>query len=136
MNHRYNLRCNVRSLWDLWLFGNTVENIAPYRMLHVWDLGTKTDSSLLSKAAKVIQKLEQIATERDPTIQLRQLTTATSRAVFAAAFDALSILISTRESIEDIDRRHYGESSYLTIYDLINKLKNKTQSQALLILLI
>ncbi len=101
-------------------------------MLHVWDLGTKADSSLLSRGAKVIQKLEQIATERDPTIQLRHLTVAASRTVFAAAFDALNILISTRESIEDIDRRHYGESSYLTIYDLINKLKKRTQSQALL----
>ena len=101
-------------------------------MLHVWDLGTKTDSSLLSKGAKVIQKLEEIATARQPGLQLRQLSVAASRAVFAAAFDALSILISTSASLEDIDRRHYGESSYLTLYDLIGKLKKRTLAEAAL----
>lgn len=121
----------MRSLWDLWWFGNTSENMAPYRMLHVWDLSTRSDSSLSSRGAKVIEKLEQIAKESDTSIQLRNLNVSDSRVVFATAFDALCLSLSTNAAIEQIDRRHYGESSYLTIYDLINKLKKRTLSQAL-----
>ena len=105
--------------------------MAPYRMLHVWDLGTRSDSSRSSKGAKVIEKLEEIAKATDSTIVLRNLNISDSRVVFATAFDALCISFSTNAAIEQIDRRHYGESSYLTIYDLINKLKKRTLSQAL-----
>lgn len=123
-------RCNVRSIWDLWWFGNTSENIAPYRMLHVWDLGTPADSSLLSRGSKVLQKLEQLAKEANPALQLRSLNITESRAVFSSAFDALCLPLRSDLTAEQVDRRHYGESSYLTFYDLINKTKKRNLAQA------
>ena len=121
----------MRAMWDLWHHGITKDRIAPYRMLRVWDLVSKGDAALLSKAKIVIEKLESIARESGLSLQSRQMNIADSRVVFATAFDALSILISGNANIEIVDRKHYGETSYITMYDLINKLKKRTLSQAM-----
>lgn len=121
----------MRSMWDLWLFGVVNDKIAPYRMLQGFDLSGKGDSVLLTKAKIVMEKLETIARERDPSLHLRHLNVTDSRLVFASAFNALSIAISGNSAIDVVDRRHYGETSYLTMYDLINKLKKRTISQVL-----
>ena len=88
--------------------------MAPYRMLHVWDLGTRADSSLLSRGAKVIERLEEIFRESNSEVQLRQLSIVESRQFFATAFDSLCSSLSSGATLEQIDRRHYGDSSYLT----------------------
>lgn len=120
------LRCNVQTLRDLWWHGDQTRNIAPYRKLHTFDL-TKADSrSHLSKAGRVMAAMEKIVTDEDATVILRKLGITESRLKFASAFDSLCASFSPLSPIEDIDRRRYGDSSYITFYDLIVRLKKRT----------
>lgn len=121
-------RCSVRAMWDLWYFGWEDKNMAPYRLLHVWDLDAKGDKGNLSKAAKVMEKLSMIAVENTPGVNLKSMNITDSRKMFASSFDTLCSTLSRGASIQDIDRKHYGDSSYITFYDLI--LKNKKRSLA------
>jgi hypothetical protein len=41
--YRLHNRCSVRVMWDLWYYGWEDQRMAPYRMLHVWDLDDKGD---------------------------------------------------------------------------------------------
>ena len=121
-------RCSVRVMWDLWYYGWEDQKMAPYRLLHVWDLDEKGDKVYLSKATKVMEKLSVIAVEHAPGVSLRNLSISESRKIFASSFDKLCNILSRGASIEDIDRKHYGEASYITFYDMI--LKNKKRSIA------
>ena len=124
------IRCNVRTLWDLWYFGQEASNVAPYRQLHAWDLDTKADRAMLSKAVKVMEKLSSIAVERSPTIILRDLSINDSRQIFAISFNTLCMTLTGGALAQDIDRRHFGDSSYVTFYDMILKHKKRTHAQA------
>ena len=118
-------------MWDLWYHGVTKDCIAPYRMLHNWDLVGKGDAALLSKAKIVMEKLEAIARNRHTASQLRQMNIVESRVAFAAAFNELVISVSGNANVEVVDRKHYGSTSYITMYDLVNKLKKRSLTQAM-----
>ena len=120
----------MRTLWDLWYFGQEASNVAPYRLLHVWDLDTKADRAMLSKAAKVMERLSFIAVERTATLILRDLNINNSRVEFAIAFNTLCLTLTGGALAQDIDRRHFGDSSYVTFYDMILRHKKRTHSQA------
>jgi hypothetical protein len=103
-------------------------NIAPYRMLHTFDL-KKTDHAQLSKAARVIATLESLLPVENPPVMLRKLGIADSRIKFAAAFDALCLSLTPAASVAEVDKKRYGETSYVTFYDLIVKQKKRTLAQ-------
>ena len=120
----------MRTLWDLWYFGHEADSIQPYRLLHVWDLDVKGDRALLSKAAKVMEKLSLIAAERTPNLILRDLSVNNSREEFVASFNTLCLTLCRGTQLQDIDRRNYGDSSYITFYDMILKDRKRSLAEA------
>ena len=97
-------------------------------MLHSFDL-RKADHAQLSKAARVISTLEKLLPVENPPVILRKLGITDSRVKFAAAFDALCLSLTPAATVEEIDKKRYGESSYVTFYDLIVKQNKRTLSQ-------
>lgn len=97
-------------------------------MLHSFDL-KKTDHAQLSKAARVIATLEKLVPVENPPVILRKLGIVDSRLKFAAAFNALCLSIVPSASVEEIDKKRYGDTSYVTFYDIIVKQKKRTLSQ-------
>ena len=96
-------RCNVRTLWDLWWFGDTSLNIAPYRMIRSFDLTKPEYRVFLSKAAKVIKSLEALAVENS---NINRLSIIDSRALFSTTFNALCLSFHPTFTLEQLDRRH------------------------------
>lgn len=119
----------MRTLWDLWWHGDKTLNIAPYRMLHTFDLTKKENRSHLSKAGRVMAVMEKIVKDDDGTVVLKKLGIVESRLKFASAFDSLCASFSPLSPIEEIDRRRYGDSSYITFYDIIVRLKKRTLAE-------
>jgi hypothetical protein len=122
-------RCDVRSLWDLWWFGDLSANVTPYRKFHSFDLSSKEARALMSKASKVMGTLEEIAKLNNPAVNLPQLPMIENRAVFAVIFNTLCQSFAPTLTIDEIDRRHYGTKSYVTFYDLISKSKKRNLEQ-------
>jgi hypothetical protein len=106
------------------------QRMAPYRLLHVWDLDNKGDRVYLSKATKVMETLSVIAMENAPGVSLKKMSIGESRKIFANSFDKLCLILSRGASMQDIDRKHYGEASYMTFYDMILKNKKRTLADA------
>jgi hypothetical protein len=52
--------CTTRNLWDLWWFGNPVKNMAPYRTHTSMEYVPKKFLSYLSRARKVMEKIESL----------------------------------------------------------------------------
>lgn len=104
--------------------------MAPYRLLHVWDFDVLGDKAFLSKAAGVMKKLSTIAIEKKPDLTLRDMSISESREVFASSFDTLCMTLTRGADNQDIDRRHYGDSSYVTFYDMISLHKKRTLAEA------
>ena len=123
------VRCNVRTLWDLWWHGDQTRNIAPYRMLHTFDLTKPEYRSHLSKAGRVMAAMEESVKNEDATVVLKKLGVAESRLKFASDFDFLCASFSPQSPIEEMDRRRYGDSSYITFYELVVRLKKRTLAQ-------
>jgi hypothetical protein len=96
----------------------------------VWDLEVTGDRALVSKAAKVMEKLSMIAIARTPNLVLRDLSINDSREEFAAAFNTLCHSLSRATLLQDIDRRNYGDSSYITFYDMILKDRKRSLAEA------
>ena len=104
-------------------------NIGPYRLIHSFDLTTADYRTLLSKALKIMTTLEDLAKSNNAGIILRQLNIIDSRRIFGTTFDILCRSFHPALTDEEIERRHYGESSYVTFYDLIRKLKKRNHQQ-------
>ena len=124
-------RCNVRSLWDLWWFGDLSGNVTPYRKFRSFDLATKEARALMSKATRVMETLEKLAKVDNASINLGQLSMIESRDVFATTFLAVCHSFHTAPvlPLEELDKRHYGTKSYLTFYDLIGNLRKRNLEQ-------
>ena len=117
-------RCNVLVLSDLWYFGNPSRNMAPYRMHKSSDYENHKDASYLSRARKVLEKIESLVQDSEgPDFKFSNLTINESRIKFAVGFDKLCIWLSPNLSQEEIDRKHYGSAMFLSFYDRINKRK-------------
>ena len=125
------IRCNVRSLWDLWWFGDLSGNVTPYRKFRSFDLATKEARSLMSKATRVMETLEKLAKVDNPSINLMQLSMIESRNVFATTFLTVCNSFHTAPvlMLEELDKRHYGTKSYVTFYDLIGNLRKRNLEQ-------
>jgi hypothetical protein len=97
-------------------------------MFHTFDVRA-VDRSNLSKAVQVMKALETLVVAENPSIILRKLNVTESRNKFAIAFNALCVSFSPSASLEEIDRRRYGDAHYTTFYDLIVKTKKRKVSE-------
>jgi hypothetical protein len=77
-----------------------------------------------------MEKLSVIAMENAPGLSLKNMSISESRKIFANLFDKLCFIFSRGASMQDIDRKHYGEESYITFYDMILKNKKRTLADA------
>ena len=111
--------CTVRSLWDLWWYGNTSRNMAPYRTQKAVDYVEKRFLSYLSRARKVMKKIEALLKEKDNSLDLSRLNITESRVKFAAGFDELCAWLSPEINMQQLDMRHYGDAMYVSFYDRI-----------------
>ena len=60
----------MRQQWTLWHFGNRVENIAPHKLIsNHMDLGNQKKKMNMSKIRVVMEKLCQLATIKEVTLQ-------------------------------------------------------------------
>ena len=119
----------MRSLWDLWWFGDLSANVTPYRKFRSFDLATKEARALMSKATRVMDTLEELAKVDNSVINLGQLSMIDSRAVFASTFHTVCQSFVPDLTLEQLDRRHYGTKSYVTFYDLIPSKKKRNLAQ-------
>ena len=117
--------CTTRSLWDLWWFGNTSQNMAPYRTHTALDYRPKKYLSYLSRARKVIEKIESLLTAKYENLNLSRMNITDGRAKFAIGFHELCVWLSPELSIVELDSRHYGDAMYLSFYDRILKKRKR-----------
>lgn len=121
--HAYS--CTVRSLWDLWWFGNAAKNMAPYRTHSALDYTAKRFLSYLSRARTVMKKIESFLKTKYENLNLSLISITESREKFAIGFDDLCVWISPEMSIAQLDMRHYGDAMYVSFYDRILKQQKK-----------
>ena len=106
---------DVKTIWDLWWYGDISKRIRPYHFIKAFDLQTKVESSALSKARKVISRIEQVGRTEPGGKVVSQMTKTESDEFFTRSF-----LLLTAE----LGRSHQvaiGELSYITVYDLIQR---------------
>lgn len=97
-------------------------------MFHTFDVRA-VDRCNLSKALQVMKALENLVVADNPAIIIRKLNVTESRSKFAIAFNALCLSFDPSATLEEIDRRRYGDANYTTFYDLIVKQKKRSLSQ-------
>jgi hypothetical protein len=121
--------CTTRNLWDLWWFGNPIRNMAPYRTHTPMDYVPKKFLSYLSRARKVMEKIESLLEEKYENLNLSRMNITDSRMKFAIGFDALCVWLSPELSIIELDLRHYGDAMYVSFYERLLKKRKRDASQ-------
>jgi hypothetical protein len=98
--------------------------MVPYKMHSSFDYETQKEVSYLTRARKVMEKIESLVQDSEgPGFKFSSLTITESRIKFAAGFDKLCIWLSPNLSQEELDYRHYGDAMFVSFYDRINKRK-------------
>ena len=123
--YRFNHRCTVRSLWDLWWFGDVSRNMAPFKTHTSYDYETKRHLSYLSRARSVMKLIESLLKADDSNLNLSALSITQSRAKFATGFDKLCRHLSPDLSEQQIDMRHYGDAMYVSFYERMLRHEKK-----------
>jgi hypothetical protein len=93
--------------------------MAPYRTHKAVDYVEKRFLSYLSRARKVMKKIEALLKEKDNSLDLSRLNITESRVKFAAGFDELCAWLSPEMNMQQLDMRHYGDAMYVSFYDRI-----------------
>ena len=109
-------RCTVRVLWDLWWFGDASKNMGPFSSHISSDYVIRRHQSYLSGARVVINKIEALLKVKEPNLVLKILHITEIRAKFSSGFDDLCSYLSLGQTIEELDRRHYGDAMYVSFY--------------------
>ena len=127
-------KCSVSNLWDLWCFGMTGANDAPFRKLlptHI-QCGTVkevgTQKTYLSKAKTVICSLLETAMESgdyDKKSDIFNLSYEASRQLFNKCFITLCMRGYHIANEVLLDQMRVGEVTYLTFYDVLTKPNRK-----------
>ena len=86
-------------------------------MIRTFDLAQQY-RSFYSKAAKVMESLQALA---DDGTKFNRLSIIESRAIFSKTFHALCSSFHPTLTLVELDRKHYGDTKYVTFYDLISK---------------
>ena len=105
--------------------------MAPYRTHTALDYVPKRFLSYLSRARKVMKKIESLLTAKYDNLNLSRMNMTDSRTKFAAGFDELCCWLSPELSIVELDLKHYGDAMYLSFYDSILKDRKKRKLAAI-----
>lgn len=118
----------VSIAWDLFYFGRTGLNEAPYRKLMPMNIKTgteseiKTQKSYMSKAVKVIKAVAETAVIRrdiSKESDLFKMNYENSRLVFRSSFQELSKRVYNVQDDAELDRMRITDVTYLRFYDLL-----------------
>jgi hypothetical protein len=101
--------------------------MAPYWTHTALDYIPKRFLSYLSRARKVMGKIESLLTARYDNLNLLRLNMTDT----AAGFDELCCWLSPELSIDERDLRHYGDAMYLSFYGRILKERKKRKLAAI-----
>lgn len=99
--------------------------MAPYKSHSAEDYENKKHGSYLSRARRVMEKIESLVKESEPNFKFSKLSIGESRVKFAAGFDKLCSWLSPDASQAELDIRHYGDAMYVSFYDRILKESKK-----------
>jgi hypothetical protein len=105
--------------------------MAPYRTHTALDYVPKRFLSDLSRARKVMEKIESLLTAKYDNLNLSRMNMTDSRTKFAAGFDELCCWLSPELIIVELDLKHYGDAMYLSFYDRILKDRIKRKLAAI-----
>ena len=118
-------KCTVKQLWDLYWVGQPFEQIAPYCCLKPWDMPTMLCKGLLSKARSMIKSL---LVDKDGTpiedSDVERLSINGRDALFESNFVVLCKDAFGEMTVEEFDRRHFGEHKFSTVYDKLTSVAN------------
>ena len=107
-------------MWDLYWAGNPSEGYAPYRKLRGFDLTTKKDRVLLSKAKTVVKCIaEQHPHHVLTASQIMELNTHDRDQYFEQAFVQLFKSYYPNQDLELMEQYRVGQLSYATFYDAL-----------------
>lgn len=81
----------------------------------------------------MIKKIEALLKVKEPDLELSTLHITAIRAKFATGFDDLCSYLSPGHTIEELDRRHYGDAMYVSFYERLLKQQKKRKLDALAI---
>jgi hypothetical protein len=99
--------------------------MAPYRTHTALDYVEKRFLSYLSRARKVMKKIQALLKAKDENLDLSRLNITESRVKFAAGFDDLCAWLSPEMNMQQLDMRHYGDAMYVSFYDRILRQEKK-----------
>lgn len=94
------------------------------------DYVIRRHQSYLSRARVVINKIEALLKVKEPNLVLKTLHITKIRAKFASGFDDLCSYLSLGQTIEELDRRHYGDAMYVSFYERLLKQQKKRKLDA------
>lgn len=99
--------------------------MAPYKVHAQLDYEDNKSQSYLSRARKVMEKIECFVKETEPNFKFSRVNIVESRVKFAEGFDRLCNWLSPDLSQVEIDYRHYGDAMFVSFYDRILKETKK-----------
>ena len=78
----------------------------------------------------MIKKIEALLKVKEPDLELSMLHITVIRAKFAAGFDDLCSYLSPGQTIEELDKRHYGDAMYVSFFERLLKQQKKRKFDA------
>jgi hypothetical protein len=114
---RFPTTVDVKTLWELWWYGDKPKRIRPFRHIKSFDLTESRDNSAFCKAKKVIHSLESIGRRQGVFSgnSLSDMNKIENDRGFSHSYVRLLEFIGRgRQPAE-------GELSYITVYDLLQK---------------
>jgi hypothetical protein len=114
---RFPITVDVKTLWELWWYGDKPKRIRPYRHIKSFDLVGNKDVSAFCKAKKVINSIEAIGRRKGvfSGTSLGEMSKVDNDRGFSVSFVHLLEVLGRGKSVGE------GELSYITLYDLIQK---------------
>jgi len=114
-------------LWGLWYYGDKSMNVKPYRFIHTDELSDSNSKIQLSRAKKVILRLEDIAVEEGfiaSKQRLYAMEQSESFDVFHKSFDVLvnaGAATVNESNLKTTSKKKPLDLLFSTIYDLYTK---------------
>jgi hypothetical protein len=118
-------KCTVKQLWDLYWVGQPFQQIAPYCCLRPSDMPTVQCKGLLSKARNMIKFLL-VDEDGAPVDEMyvKRLSINRRDALFESNFIILCKDAFGEMTVEEFDRRHFGDHKFSTVYDKLTSVVN------------
>jgi hypothetical protein len=117
------LSLNVKTLFDLWNFGDVNRRICPFRRLEQSDIPKKSDQKKLIKARRIMKEIERRAIVDDiwPNQRsIRSLGIPAANCIFQDGYEKLLTSIEEgkrRRNLRFNEYRRDNEIQYVTLYN-------------------